>query len=151
MELSKQEYWIKLPFPIPEDLPDLRVKSNSPASLALAGRLFSTELLGIPWKVMLLLLFSHSVVSDSWWPHRLQHTRLTCSSPSLGVCSNSCPLSWWCHPTISSSVVPFSSCSQSFPVLGSFQMSQFLASGGQSIEFQLQHHSFQWVFRTDFL
>ena len=81
---------------------------------------------------LLLLLFSHSVVSDSLWPHGLQHTRLPCTSPSLGVCSNSCPLSWWCHPTISSSVVPFSSCPQSFPALGSFLMSHLCASGGQS-------------------
>ena len=65
------------------------------------------------------------------------------------VCSNSCPLSWWCHPTISSSV--FSSCLQSFPASGSFQMSQFFRSSGQVLEFQLQHQFFQWIFRTDFL
>ena len=63
----------------------------------------------------------------------LQHTRLPCPSLSSGVCSNSCPLSQWCHPTISSSVTPFSSCPQSFPALGSFTMSQLFASGGQSI------------------
>ena len=62
-----------------------------------------------------------------------QHTRPPCPSPTPGVYSNSCPLSLWCHPTISSSVIPFSSCSQSFPASGSFQMSQLLASGGQSI------------------
>ena len=62
-----------------------------------------------------------------------------------------CPLSRWCHPTILSSVVPFSSCLQSFPALGSFPISQFFASGGQILEFQLQHQSFQWIFRTDFL
>ena len=77
--------------------------------------------------------FSHSVMSDSLWPHRLQHTRLPCPSPSPGVCSNSCPLSRWCHPNISSSVIPFSSCPQSFPAPGSFPVSQFFASGGQSI------------------
>ena len=77
--------------------------------------------------------FSSSVVSDSLWPHGLQHARLSCPSPTLGVYSNSCSLSQWCHPTISSSVVPFSSCLQSFPASGSFQMSQFFASGGQSI------------------
>ena len=60
-------------------------------------------------------------------------TRLPCPSPSPGVCSNSCPLSWWCHPTISSSIVPFSSCLQSFPASGSFPMDWFFASGGQSI------------------
>ena len=65
--------------------------------------------------------------------HRLQHTRPPCPSPSPRVYSNSCPLSWWCHPTISSSVIPFSSCLQSWPVSESFQMSQLFASGGQSI------------------
>ena len=70
------------------------------------------------------LLFSRSVMSDSWWPHGLQHARLPCPSPSPGPCSNTCPQSWWCHPTISSSVIPFSSCPQSFPASGSFLMSQ---------------------------
>ena len=77
--------------------------------------------------------FSHSVISDSWWPDGLQHARPPCPSPTPGVYSNSCPLSWWCHPTISSSVAPFSSHLQSFPASGSFQMSQFFAPGGQSI------------------
>ena len=81
----------------------------------------------------LLLLFSRSVVSDSLWPHGLQHARLPCPSPSPQVCSDSCPLSRWCHPTISSFVVPFSSCLQSFPTSGSFPMSQLFASDGQSI------------------
>ena len=71
-------------------------------------------------------------MSNSLWPHGLQHTRLPCPSPSPRACSNSCPLSWWCHPTISSSVVPFSSCLQSFTVSGSSQISRFFASGGQS-------------------
>ena len=77
--------------------------------------------------------FSCSVVSDSLWPRGRQHARLPCPSPTPGACSNSCPLSWWCHPTISSSVALFSSCLQSFPASGSFPMSQFFASGGQSI------------------
>ena len=77
--------------------------------------------------------FSCSVVSNSLWPHGLQHARPPCPSPTPGVYSNSCPLCWWCHQTISSSVIPFSSCLQSFPASGSFQMSQFLVSGGQSI------------------
>ena len=77
--------------------------------------------------------FSHSVMSDSLRPHGLQHTRLPCPSLTPGACSNSCALSWWCHPTISSSVIPFSSCLQFFPASGSFQMSQLFASGGQSI------------------
>ena len=76
--------------------------------------------------------FSRSVMSDSLQPHRLQHTRPPCPSPTPGVYSDSCPLSQWCHPTISSSVVPFS-CPQSFSASGSFQMSQFFASGGQTI------------------
>ena len=76
--------------------------------------------------------FSHSVVSDSLWPHESQHTRLPCPSPTPGVYPNSCPLSRWCHPTISSSVVPFSSCLQSFLTSGSFQMGRLFTSGGQS-------------------
>ena len=74
-----------------------------------------------------------SVVFDSLWPHGLQHARPPCPSPTPRVYSNSCPLSQWCHPTISSSVVTFSSCFQSSPASGSFPMSQFFASGGQSI------------------
>ena len=77
--------------------------------------------------------FSHSVVSDSLWPHEPQHTRPPCPSPTPGVHPNPCPSSQWCPPTISSSVVPFSSCPQSFPGSGSFQMSQLSAWGGQSI------------------
>ena len=80
----------------------------------------------------LSLLFSRSVVSNSLWPRELQHTSLPCPSLSPGVCSNLCPLSWWRHSTISSSVVAFSSCLQSYPASGSFPMSQFLASGGHS-------------------
>ena len=72
-------------------------------------------------------------MSDSLQPHESQHARPPCPSPTSGVYSNSCPFSWWCHPTISSSVIPFSSCLQSFPASGSFQMSQLFASGGQSI------------------
>ena len=77
--------------------------------------------------------FSHSVVSDSLWPHELQHARPLCPSPTPRNHSNSCPLSRWCHPAISSSVVPFSSCPQSFPASESFPMSQLFAWGGQSI------------------
>ena len=80
-----------------------------------------------------MLLFSHSVVSESLWPHGPQHARLPCPPPYPGVCSNSCPLSQWCHPTISSSFVPFSSCLQSLPASGSFPVSQLFASGNQSI------------------
>ena len=77
--------------------------------------------------------FSHSVMSDSLRPHELQHTRLPCPSPTPRVHPNLCPLCQWCHPTISSSVVPFPHCPQFFPASGSFQMSQLFVSGGQSI------------------
>ena len=80
-----------------------------------------------------LVQFSHSVVSDSLRPHGLQCARAPCPSPTPGVYSDSCALSWWCHPTTSSSVVPFSSHLLSFPASGSFPVSQFFASGGQSI------------------
>ena len=79
-----------------------------------------------------MVQFSCSVLSDSLWLHGLQHSRLPCPSPTPGVYSNSCPSSWWCHLTISSSVVPFS-CLQSFPAPGSFSMSHFFTSVGQSI------------------
>ena len=77
--------------------------------------------------------FSCSVVSDSLQPHEPQHVRPPCPSPTPRVHPNPCPLSWWCHPTISSSVIPFSSCQQSFPESGSFQISQLFSSGDQSI------------------
>ena len=76
--------------------------------------------------------FSRWVVSDSLWTHESQHASPPCPTPTPGVHPNSCPLSQWCHLTISSSVIPFSSCPQSFPASGSFQMSQLFASGGQS-------------------
>ena len=77
--------------------------------------------------------FSRLVMSDSLRPHELQHARPPCPSRAPRVHPNPCPSSWWCHPTISSSVIPFSSCPQSFPASGSFQMTQFFPSGGQSI------------------
>ena len=78
--------------------------------------------------------FCGSVMSDFLWPHGLQHAWLPCPSPTPGACSDSCLLSWWCHyPTVSSSVIPFSSCPQSFPTSGSFLMSQVFTSGGQNI------------------
>ena len=85
------------------------------------------------WFFIRSVQFSCSVVSNSLRPHGLQHARLSCPSPTPGACSNSWPSSWWCHPTISSSLVPFSSCHQSFLASGSFPVSQFFASGGQSI------------------
>ena len=92
-----------------------------------------------PWNLYLLfksicsVQFSCSVVSNSLQPQGLEHASLPCLSPTPRACSNSCPSSLWCHPTISSSVIPFSTCLQSFPASGSFPMSQFFASGGQSI------------------
>ena len=88
--------------------------------------------LGLSWDDF--VLFSFSVMSNSLWPHGLQHVRLPCSLPSPEACSNSCPLSWWCHSTILSSVVAFSSCLQSFPASGSFPKSWLFASGVQSIK-----------------
>ena len=85
-----------------------------------------------PW-LLSSVQFSHSVMSDSLGLHGLQHARPPCTLPTPRVYSNSCPLNWWCHPTISSSVVPFSSRLQSFPASGSFQMSQLFSSGGQII------------------
>ena len=104
----------------------------------------------------MLLLFSCSVMSNYLRPHGLQHARRLCPAPSPGVCSNSCPLSWWCYPTISSSVTPFSSCPQSFPASGSFPKSFavfHLCSHqvAKVLKLQLQHQSFQWIFRIDFL
>ena len=83
--------------------------------------------------VFISVQFSCSIMSDSLRPHGLQHSRLPCPKTSTGACSNSCPLSWWCHPPISSSVIPFSFCLQSFPASRSFPVSQFFPSGGQSI------------------
>ena len=84
--------------------------------------------------VQLLWWLSQRVMSNSLWPHRLQHARLPCPSPTPGACSNSCPSSRWCHPIyFLFSVIPFSSRLQPFPASGSFSMSQFFASGGQSI------------------
>ena len=94
---------------------------------------------------------SRSVMSDSLRPHESQHARPPCPSPTPGVHSDSRPSSWWCHPVISSSVIPFSSCPQSLPASESFPMSQLFAWGGQSTGVQLQHHSFQRNPRNDLL
>ena len=95
--------------------------------------------------------FSCLVISDSLRPHGLQHDRLLCPSPTPGACSNSWPSSRWWHPTISSSVTPFSSCFQSFPASGSFPMNRSSHQVARVLGFQLQHQSFKWIFRTDFL
>ena len=101
-------------------------------------------------QVLRLVQFNHSVLSNSLWPHGLQHTRLPCPSPTPRACSNSPTSNQWCHPTISSSVVPFSSCIQSFPASWSFPVS-CLHTLAKVLELQLQHQSLQWKFRTDFL
>ena len=105
------------------------------------------------WYILIYSVqFSHSVVSDCLRPHGLQHARLPCPSPALGACSNSRPSSQQCHPIIiSSSVIPFSSRLQSFPALGLFQWVSSSHQGAKVLAFQLQHQSFQWIFRTDFL
>ena len=95
--------------------------------------------------------FNCSVMSDPLKPHGLQHARLPCPSPTPRACLNSYPSSQWCHQTISSSVVPFSSHLNSFTASGYFPMSQFFASVAKVLKFQLQHQFFQWIFRTDFL
>ena len=98
--------------------------------------------------------FSRSVMSNSLWPHGPQYTRSPCPSSIPGVYPNSCPLSWWCHPTISSSVFPFPSCLQYFPASESFPMSQFFAWGGQSFSFNISasnEHSGLISFTKDWL
>ena len=93
--------------------------------------------------------FSHSVMSNSLRPHEPQHARPPCLSPTPRVHPNPCPLSQWCHPTVSSSVVPLSSCPQSFPASVSFQWVHSSHQVAKVLEFQLQHQSFQWTPRTD--
>ena len=123
MGFSRQEYWSGLPFPSPGALPNPGTEPRSPA-------LQADALTSEPPSVS--VQFSCSVVSDSLRPHEPQHTRPLYPSPTPRVYSNPCPLSRWCHPAISSSVVPFSSCPQSLPASGSFPMSQLFAWGGQS-------------------
>ena len=106
--------------------------------LFIAGKFFTTEPSGKPNDFSFRSV-QVSRSADSLWPHGLQHAMLPCPSPIPRLCTNSCPLSQWCHPTISSSAVPFSSCLQSLPASEVFLMSQFSSSGCQSIELQLQH------------
>ena len=96
------------------------------------------------WAAYHSVQFSRSIMLDSLRPHGLQHARLPCPSPTPGACSNSCPLSWWCHPTISSSVVPFSSCLQSFPTWGSFQWVSFLHQVAKVLEFHFSISHSNW-------
>ena len=121
--------------------------NNSDLSLLLPNVLISFAICTLVSSVQ----FSRSVMSDSLQPHGLQHARPLCPSPTPGACSNSCPSSRWCHPTISSSVIPFSSCLQSFPASGSFQWVSSSHQVAKVLEFQLQHQSFQWTFTIDLL
>ena len=142
--ILQAEYWCGLPYPPPEYLPHPGVKT---VSLCL-----------LYWQVGSLPLvpagsvqFSRSVVSDSLWPHESQHTRPRCPSPTPGIYSNPCPSSQWCHRTISSSVIPFSSCPQPLPASGLVQWVNSMHEVAKVLEFQLQHQSFQWTPRTDLL
>ena len=131
-------------FPSPGDLPNPGIKPRTPTlqvdSLPAEpqGKLFLKHQVLLKktrsWTLKIKSVqCSCSVVSNSFRSHGLQHSKLPCPSPNPGACSNSCPSSWWCHPIISSSVIPFSSYLQSFPASGSFPMSQLFASHGQSI------------------
>ena len=138
---SRQEYWSGLPFPSPGYLP---TKGSNQGLLHCRQTFYHLSYQGSSLgkedikkflhdsNVISSVKFSHSVVSDSLQLHELQHFRPPCASPTPRIHPNPCPLSRWCHPTISSSVVLFSSCPQSFPESGSFQMSQLFASCGQS-------------------
>ena len=146
---SRQEYWSGLPFTSPGDHLDPQIRSRSPALWADS---LPTEPLGKPYSQYYSLMyinrvfiitqratapisvqFSCSVMSDSLWPHGLHYARLLCPSLTPGAYSNSCPSNQWYNSTTSSSIIPFSSCLQSFPGSQSFQISQFFASDGQSI------------------
>ena len=128
---------------------------NTQSELRKSQRIY-TDIDGCHKGTVISVQFSLSVTSDSLQPHGLQHTRLPCPSPYPGACSNSCPSSQWCHPTLSSSVAPLSSCPQSFPASGSFRMSQLFASAGQSTGVSasasvLPDHSGLIFFRMDWL
>ena len=131
---ARHEYWSGLQFPSTGELLDPGTKPmiSYRQFPALQAESLPTEPPGKPGQPF-SVQFSRSVVSDSLRPHESQHARLPCTSPTPGAYSNSCPSSWWCHPAISSSVVPFSSCPRSLPASGSFPTSQLFAWGGQSI------------------
>ena len=125
MDCIRLNSWVA--FPSPGDLPNPEMEPRSPA-------LQADSLPTDPSLQFSSVQFSRSVVSDSLWPHELQHSRPPCPSPTPGVHPNPRPSSWWCHSAISSSVVPFSSCPQSLPASESFPMSQLFSWGGQSTE-----------------
>ena len=126
-----------LSWPIISQIPHLQIASHSESCFNI--RIFSS------------VQFSRLVVSDSMLPHGHQHARLPCPSPTPGACSNSCPSSWWCYPTMSSSVVPYPTHLQSFLASGSFPRVSSSHQVAKVLELQLQHQSFQWIFRTDLI
>ena len=135
MGFSRQESWSGVHFPPTGDLPDPGIEPNLLCVLLWQVDSLSLVPLGMP--VVPSVQFGCSVVSYSLCPYGLQHTRLACPSPTPRAYSNSCPSRQWCHPTISSFVVPFSYCPQSFPASGSLWMSQFFPSGSQSFSFSV--------------
>ena len=144
MEFSRQEYDSELSFPSPSDLPNPRIELRSPA---LQEDSLPSEPLG-----KLSAQFSSVAQSfDFLWPHVLQHSWPPYPSPTPGTCSNSCPLSWWCHLTTSSSFAPFSSCPQSFQHQGLFQWVNSSHQVAKVLDLQLQHQSFQGIFTVHFL
>ena len=157
---SPGKNWSGLPFPSPGDFPDPGIEPESPAlwvvSLPSEPPGKSRYLLFTAVKISgsstnTSVQFRHSVVSAFLWPHGPQNARLPCPSPTTGAYSNSCPLSRWYHPTTSSSVFPFFSGLQSFPISGLFQWVSSSHQVAKVLELQLQHQSFQCIFRTDFL
>ena len=148
MGFSRQGYWSGLLCTTPRDLPDQGIEPASLMFPALAGRFFTTR---ATWEAQIQYQFSCSVVSDSLQSHESQHARPPCPSPTPRVYSNSCPSSQWCHPAVTSSVVPFSSCPQSLPAWGSFPMSQLFSWGGQSTGVSALASVFPMNTRTDLL
>ena len=124
---SRQEYWSGLLFPSSADLSDPEMEQEPLMSPALASGFLTTS---ATWEALLLIQFSSVAQSCPTLCDPMDCSTLGCPSPTPRACSNSCPLGQWCHPTISFSVVPFSSCLQSFPASGCFLVSQFFTSGG---------------------
>ena len=146
MRFFRQQYWGGLPYLPPEDLPDPGIE---PASLVSPPLQVDSSLLSHPGSPFNVMLFGCSVMFDSSRPHGLQHARLPCPSPSPRALLDSCLLSQWGQPTISASVFPFSSYLPQHQ--GLFQWVGSLHQVAKVLEFQLQHQSFQWTFRVDFL
>ena len=136
MGFSKQEYWSGLPHPVPGDLSNRGIKPGSPVSSGSQVDSLPLSHWGSPNSVLNSVQFSRSVVSDFLRPLELQHARPPCPSPTPGVYSNSCPSSRWCHPTISSSVVPFSSAPNPSQHQGLFQWVNSLHEVAKVLEFQ---------------